>query len=508
MSDAAGRGISVTEIASMGQPIDVSPSTTAAFVGRALRGPLNTPVKVEHLGEFHRRFGQTWPGSGLGDAVRQYFDNGGKSLYIVRVASDARGALTRLPAGESELMLRAVDPGSAERIRAAVDYDGIDPADDARFNLTLQRIDPESGLIADQEIHSNLSYREEDDAFVVNALMTSSIVRAEAPHPAQRPDATLSQDSRYDLTWIEPAEQGSDGAELTDYDLVGSQIRGTGLFALDNVEPLDLVYFPAPGTDRDCGPTAVLAADRYCRRRGAMLIVDPARDWEEGPDAIHGIRSLGYASPNIFGYFPRLKNGAAAGAAIAGTIARMDAAVGPWAALDTLKFVRGLVPAVELDDADVDELKRAGLNAIVKAPAGRARIIGSTTLGRGNESQRIYTSLPVRRTCLRIVNSIAQATRWAVFEQPDERLTMSLQAQVSAYLYEMADSGALESERFVVECDASVSARDEQLDHGVTIMLSFQPSGSPARLSLTIHQTAAGCRVADTAFAPAEQDCA
>ena len=503
LSDAAGRGITVTEIAAMGQPIDATPESTAAFVGRALRGPLNTPVLIRHLGDFRRRFGDGWPGSGLGPAVRQFFENGGKDLYVVRIASAARGALLCLPALGSALVLRAVDPGSAERIRAAIDYDGIDPDDDARFNLTLQRIDPDRGLIADQEIHQGLGFLANEPGFVADVLESSSIARVEAPLPTHRPEATVDPDSRYRLTWVDAAEPGTDGGELTDYDLVGSEVRGTGLFALEQVERLDLVYLPSPGRGRDPGPTAVLAADRYCRRRGAMLIVDPSLDWHGVDEATCAVRALGYASPNICGYFPRLDDGIGAGGAIAGLLARLDRTLGPWQELDKLALSRGLVPALALDDADARTLRRAGLNAIVAGSARRAHVTGSTTLGRGSESQRIYASLPVRRTCLRIVNSIGIGTRWAVFETPDARLTARIRAQVSAYLYEMADLGALADDDFVVQCDAGVAIRDDQAEHGVTILVALRPAGSPTRLSLTIHQTTAGCRVTDTAFAPA-----
>ena len=129
MSDAVDRGITVTEMALMGESIDVSPETTAAFVGRALRGPLNQPVLVRDFGEFRRRFGDTWSSSSLGPAVRQFFDHGGRQLYVVRVANNARGAMLCLPASGSALVLRAIEPGSTERIRAAVDYDGIDEDD-------------------------------------------------------------------------------------------------------------------------------------------------------------------------------------------------------------------------------------------------------------------------------------------------------------------------------------------------------------------------------------------
>ena len=125
MSDAIGRGITVTEIAPMDQPIDARVHTMAAFIGRALRGPLNTPILIENFATFCRRFGGVWLQSSLGPAVQQFFEHGGRQLYIVRVANGARGAMVCLPGHHSVLVLRALEPGSTERIRAAVDYDGI-----------------------------------------------------------------------------------------------------------------------------------------------------------------------------------------------------------------------------------------------------------------------------------------------------------------------------------------------------------------------------------------------
>ena len=87
MSEAVDHGITVTEIAALDEPVDVSPETTAAFVGRALRGPLNKPVLVTNFGEFRRRFGDVWPHSSLGPAVRQAFAfpfRGEKHHFIVR----------------------------------------------------------------------------------------------------------------------------------------------------------------------------------------------------------------------------------------------------------------------------------------------------------------------------------------------------------------------------------------------------------------------------------------
>ncbi len=517
MSDAVDRGITVTEMAPMGQAIDVSPETTAAFVGRALRGPLNTPILLHNFGEFRRHFGDVWTRSSLGPAVREFFEHGGRNLYVVRVANDARGAMLCIPAAGSALVLRALEPGSTERIRAAVDLDGIDDNDDEHFNLTLQRLDPASGLVIDQELFRRVSWRDAAENFVADRLLTSSIVRAEQPYPARRPEATHGAGVSLESAYAEHVQPGSDGHELTDYDLIGSRQHGTGLFALQQTDSFDLLYLPPLGKSSDPGPAALLAAEMYCRQRGAMLIMDPPRDWVTPAKTIAGIRNMGLASPNVLGYFPRMyhrdvDDGAprAVGGAIAGLLCKLDRRCGPWQEIDQpgAEFSRKLLAAFDVDDEDAQALAREGINVICKATAGRARLRGSVTLGRGSESQRQFASLPVRRLCLRMINSIAAATRWAVFEPDDLRLAQRIRAQVHAYLTTLAEIGAFDNDRFVVECDSGLSHRTDLLEHGVTILVTFQPRGSRVPVSFTLHQTVSGFRVASTAFAPVMENCA
>jgi hypothetical protein len=511
LSDALDRGITVTELSPMGQPIDIMPETTAAFVGRALRGPLNQPVLVQSFGEFGHRFGGSWSRSSLGPAVKQFFEHGGKNLYIVRVANHARGAMVCLPASGSALVLRAVEPGSTERIRAAVDYDGIDDDSETLFNLTLQRIEPGTELVTDQEIFQRVSCRQDDEAFVGIRLAASMLARVESPLPTHRPEATSGTDRQYTRAYIEHAQSGSDGHELSDYDLVGSRREESGLFALDQVEHFDLLYLPPPGKRRDLGPASILAADRYCRKRGAMLVVDPAIDWVTPDKAVAGVRELGIGSPNMIGYFPRMYSrrneddaARAVGGALAGLLCKLDRNHGPWHTLDhqDLGFNRDLVAAYEIDDDDERTLSRQGLNVIAKGAVGRAVVRSSVTMGRGSEEHRMFAGLPIRRLYLHIVHAIDKGTRWAVFEKDDLRLAAQVQSQVTAYLAAMADLGALETDDFIVDCDAGVSKREDANEHGVTILLRLQPVGCTKPISFTLHQTVAGCRVTSTAFAP------
>ena len=516
MSDAVDRGITVTEMTPMDHPIEVLPETTAAFVGRALRGPLNKPILMSSFGEFRRRFGDIWSRSSLGPAVRQFFEHGGKNLYVVRVANNARGAMLCLPASGSALVLRAVEPGSTECIRVAVDYDGIDAENDELFNLTVQRGAPESCLVIDQEMFRRANYQEGAENFVADLLLTSTLVRAENPLPNHRPEPTAGPNAPFNCAYVEHAQEGADGQELSDYDLVGSRQNETGLFALQQIDHFDLLYLPPPGKGRDLGAASLLAAERLCRERFAMLIVDPPNGWVTPEKAVAGVRDMGLASSSMVGYFPRMyqrnddSGPRAVGGALAGLLCKLDRTYGPWQDLDQqgMGFKRELLVAFDADATVVQMLAREGLNIIAKGPAGRARLGSCVTMARGTESHRKFTSLAVRRLCLMVVSAIDQATRWAVFEPDDSQLATRLCSQITAYLSALANMGAFEDDRFVVECDAGLCQREDQIERGVTILIVFHPLGCKEAISFTLHQTIAGCRVTSTAFAPVMEDCA
>ena len=92
------------------------------------------------------------------------------------------------------LVLRAIEPGSAEYIRAAVDYDGIHEQEDTLFNLTLQRVAPDTGLVLDQEIFRKLTCEPYRERSVDDVLVGSSLVRVQEPLPDGRP---VSTDAEY-----------------------------------------------------------------------------------------------------------------------------------------------------------------------------------------------------------------------------------------------------------------------------------------------------------------------
>lgn len=510
MSDGSDRGITVTEIAPMDQPIDASAETTAAFVGRALRGPLDTPVLLRNFADFRRRFGGFWPGSSLGSAVEQFFEHGGRQVYVVRVANNARGAMICVPASHGVLTLQAIEPGSTEHIRAAVDYDGIQPDDDCHFNLTLQRVAPDTGQILDQEIYQRLTCDRDRDRYIEDVLLTSSLARVQLPLPTHRPMATAAD-------YVERAQAGTDGMSLSDYDLVGSASRGTGMFALNQVEHFDLLYMPPPELGRVPGPAAVLAAELYCHRRGAMLILDPPNEWKNARDAIRGVRQCGYANPDVLSYFPRVytreDDGSpprAIGGAIAALLCKLDRTRGPWEDLDQrgLTLSRKYVPAIDIGNDDAHLLVKEGLNVVAGRTPGHTMVCGSVTLAHGTRVGDEFANLTTRRLCLRITNTIDRATRWAVFEPNSKVIGERIVNQVHAFMCALSDAGAFKDDRFLVQCDAGSRRKPVDPVRGITLLLAFHPTGSEQTVSLTVHQTITGFRVTTTAFAPVRKEVA
>jgi hypothetical protein len=139
-STATASGFVVVESPPAGARIALPGLPVTAFVAPAPRGPAHVPVAVRSVAAYRQRFGSPAERSRLEWALEQFFDNGGDTAIVVRVPRSRSAATVALPGPGGALALRAVNPGPREYLRAAVDYDRIDPDDLWRFNLTVQRI--------------------------------------------------------------------------------------------------------------------------------------------------------------------------------------------------------------------------------------------------------------------------------------------------------------------------------------------------------------------------------
>src|SRR5215471_16294417 len=73
----------------------------AGFIGRALRGPVGVPVRVEGIRGFTNVFGSQTHASQTSYAVNSYFENGGETAWIVRVAGETQTATGVMDAMET-----------------------------------------------------------------------------------------------------------------------------------------------------------------------------------------------------------------------------------------------------------------------------------------------------------------------------------------------------------------------------------------------------------------------
>jgi Bacteriophage tail sheath protein len=454
LRDPVPGGITVIEAAGADQPIVRLPTATTGFVGRALRGPVNRPVRIRGFAEFQQVFGGLWQPSMLAYAVEQFFDNGGREAVVVRVVNGGTPATISLPCGEATLTLEALSPGSREVLRASVDYDNIASGEEDRFNLVVQRLRAlGSEHIEDQEIFRRLSTAPGTTRFVANALQESQLVRVRGEVPAERPDRTFRPGTRHPIGYIDSNPDGDDGAPLTDYDLIGSAERGTGLFALRPVEDLHFVCIPPPARDRDVGPGVLLVAAQFCRDRRALLVVDPPAAWQTCDDALQGLRELAFQSDHAVMCFPRVQafdrlrgrdEPFANCGAVAGALARMDAHHSPWdAGPDEPILLRtGTRPLHLLNDADCQRLVAQGLNPLQGMRPGGTSPGALKTLARGTGAGADSSLLTTRRRQLLALNSIEQGTRWARFEARDRNTWPRLARQVRTFLLGLTATGA------------------------------------------------------------------
>jgi len=78
-------GVYIEEIPSGVRTITGVATSITAFIGRALRGPVNEATTINSFGDFERIFGGLWIESSLGFAVRDFYLNGGSQAVIVRL---------------------------------------------------------------------------------------------------------------------------------------------------------------------------------------------------------------------------------------------------------------------------------------------------------------------------------------------------------------------------------------------------------------------------------------
>lgn len=518
MPEHYSSGIDVQEIPQHEQYIASAPTSVTAFVGRTQRGPVNEPVRLENFADYQRVFGGLWGMSPLSFAVEQYFAQGGQVAFVVRVTNGGRGASLKLPAGDECLRLRARDPGTHDAIRASVDFDGIDRSDTGTFNLVVQRLlQPGSERILEQESYRGVSVCEDHERRVDILLADSRLVVLDGGVPSVRPDRTPPATPEKHIGYRVAGRDGDDGEPLTDYDIIGSATKYTGMFALSRTNGFNLLCIPPLDRDRDVNLVTWLAAVRYCKSHSAMLVVDPPAEWTSVDLAIAGMRRMNFASEDAVMAFPRIttlsgfssNRAQAPCGVVAGLLARNDARHGVWVTPSGEKanLNSRIRPSIVLDEQDAIRLASVGVNGILSVrPGAPARMASARTMAAGDSSAPSWKYLATRRLSLKILQDVERGTRWSVFGITDSSVPRQLESQVRQYLDDLWKRGALvgeePSQAYFVRCESDSSIFSDFNVEGIRFVLGFALRRPGEFLSFEINQHRNGARISRSNVQP------
>lgn len=507
-------GVYIEELSSGVRTITGVATSITAFVGRAIRGSVELPVRVQSLTEFERAFGGLWRGSPMTYAVSHFFLNGGADALVVRVA---RGGNPATGSADS-LKLVAASPGTwGNELRVRVDHNTKDPVDAKLFNLTVR--DAATGMT---ERFLNVSVTSNSPRFVSRVLAEeSALIRISGAVPATRPNKTPDPASENsDPMAITPGSlkfntDGDDGKEITDAEISAAALEPLrkGIWMLEHADLFNLLCIPpfsfeAPG---DIGSQTRSGAAAYCAKRRAMFIADPLNAWDEPSDltAATGLDGATWGmdrSKNAALYFPRLRmpdplqegrlSEFAPCGAVAGIMARTDSQRGVWkapAGMDaTLTGVAELT--VKLTDGQNGQLNPLGVNCLRAFPVTGRVIWGARTLRGADQLADEWKYIPVRRTALFIEESLFRGTQWVVFEPNDEPLWAQIRLNIGAFMQNLFRLGAFQGrsprEAYLVKCDRETTTQNDINLGIVNILVGFAPLKPAEFVVIKIQQLA------------------
>jgi len=499
-------GVYIEEVSSGVRTVTGVATSITAFIGRALRGPTNDPVRVQSFGEFERRFGGLWRESTLSYSLQQFFQNGGTDALVVRVHNGATAATLTLAVGFN---LIAANPGKwGEKLRARIDHNTrpplpTDPAN-SLFNLSVR--DTTTGTT---ERFLNLSTDPNNARFVTRVLeQESNLVRIVTPPgtvPALRPTAHGNPPAGADPLLDNASSTaftatGSEGNAITDNHISLASLEATkqGIWALQKADLFNLLCIPPltrePGGDVNSQTRS--AAAKYSQQRRAMYIVDPLMAWDEPSDLTGaiGLDSAGWGlarSENAALYFPflrlpdplqenRLADFAPCGA-VAGVMARTDGQRGVWKApAGNDATLNGVVElSVKLTDGENGQLNPLAVNCLRAFPVTGRLVWGARTLRGADQLASEWKYLPVRRTALFLEESLFRGSQWVVFEPNDEPLWAQIRLNLGAFMQNLFRQGAFQGssprEAYFVKCDRETTTQND-IDLGiVNIVVGFAP---------------------------------
>jgi hypothetical protein len=447
MTSAALPGVSLTF---EGGGSDTEPLRTdvAVFLGRTRRGPVAIPVRVESWNDVLGAFGPPDGSSATPYALRGFFENGGRTAWMLRLSGPAETASAQWTVG---FQVVATSPGTwANGGRVAIRYRASSIAGPP--TVTVRVLVPGEPA----EILAGLPPDEMVDRLTASRLIR--LVPAESsPGPAPDPGGPISMSWDLTLTGGTDADPGRDEyanavrlqADLPEPALVALPDLGTDLSGDDHTDlVLDTLGVVAPLLDR----LVVLDVPP------AVSTVDAVVAWTQSLTGFGDSALLASAAV----YHPPLRAPELAGTGlrtvpasghVAGLIARLDGERGAHHTPANATLLDAVDLDVDYPEPQQVRLFEAGVD-LVRCLRGRGLVVwGGRTLAQ--DAQRRYVAH--RRLLHLLVRAIRRVAAPLVFDVNSPELRLTLVRTLTSVLLETFRTGALAGSRpeqaFQVVCD-------------------------------------------------------
>jgi hypothetical protein len=516
-------GVYIQELPSSSHAITPAPTSIAVFVG--FTHPLQTkPSTVQaapadvlfSFADYQSLYGGFFSCPGLpdyvGQAVFQFFQNGGSQAYVVGLTNPAfptaSVTLPTTPAVTLNAKVPVGDPttgSTADGIPLQVTISNIQSGNSVA-DITVAYGPPPGQQTAQAQVEI---YRKVAIGQLQATLDNSSLVSWASPSPW--PPAPTSPPGS--LAYPAPASPPGAGSfsEFFAYtgfvassppvsSYIDTQMIGevfTDDYPLDKIPIFNLLVIPGI-TDA----SVMAEGTAYAERKRAFYIVDPPSTWlvdeqSTGSDPASPLDDLGLlpvpVSPNGAIYYPWLSvsdpvtglpSSSPPSGFVAGVFGKEDANRGVWkapAGLETtLLGTTGVVKSGVMNDAQQGRLNLVGINCLRQFPSLPPVVYGARTLAyRDSSLQNQWGYVPVRRMALFIEQSLYANLTWAVFEPNDMPLWNALTQEVGAFMLGLFRQGAFAgtspSQAFLVVCDNTTTTQAD-IDNGiVNILVGFAP---------------------------------
>jgi uncharacterized protein len=541
-------GVYIQELPSLAHTIEPAPTSIAAFVGFThpfltqnfadTNPPGPTPaVLLSSFADYQANFGgffySPWQPDYVGQAVFQFFQNGGPACYVVGLPAlqfynRTTGTVimtgtSPVPVTQASLLYPTDYPSITFTAQQPVGVPGTTP--DTWVGIPMQvafsnfqstaTSTPQVYDVADVVISYGTTvetYRRVAITDLVTTLESSKLVTVTGTPPAeyQLTQGSLPQPDPGPFPFLyDPGMVPRAAWTVINPGPFGRALAPSA--SLDKVPIFNLLVTPGI-TDNAVTSEAV----SYCERKRAFYIMDtpspsvpappfttpptptaplaPEAPWDVD-DLVQEVTTLSPAPPvsiNAAIYYPWLVTtdpvtGASSTAPpsgfVAGIYGQEDSTFGVWkspAGIETaLLGTPGVDPNGVMTDIQQGILNQNAFDCLRQFPGIGTVVFGARTTAATDLAYQQWMYVAVRRTALFIEQSLYASLTWAVFQGNAAPLWKALTQEVTAFMLTLFRQGAFAgdtpSDAFLVQCDSTTTTATDVANGRVNILVGFAP---------------------------------